>query len=84
MNVGQGFVDIRFELRRSLLDAQINQNNNDQTIYFELWDDRGNLIAVADKKKIYLDGLQPGTYVYRVRGSVSKAVDFTIKSRQGR
>ncbi len=70
-------------LRRSLLDAQINQNYGNQQIVFELLDANGNLIATATGRTIYLDGLAPGTYYYRVRGNVTRAVDFTIKSRQG-
>ena len=73
-----------FDLRRSLLDAQINQNQGNQQIYFELLDANGNLIAVANQQKIYLDGLTAGTYFYRIRGNVTKAVDFTVKSGQGR
>ncbi|HVF47959.1 MAG TPA: hypothetical protein VNA17_10370, partial [Pyrinomonadaceae bacterium] len=84
LNIGQPHVDIRFELRRSFLDAQINRNPGNQTVYFELLDANGNLIAIADRQKIILDGLPLGTYIYRVRGNVSKAVDFTIKSTQGR
>ena len=72
-----------FELRRSLLDAQINQNQGNQQIVFELLDANGNLIAAANQQKIRLEGLTPGTYIYRVRGNVTKAVDFTIKSGQG-
>jgi len=83
INPGQSWVTITFELRRSLLDAQINQNQGNQQIVFELLDANGNLIAVANQQKIYLNGLTPGTYVYRVRGNVTKAVDFTIKSGQG-
>jgi hypothetical protein len=82
--VGQSSVTIPFELRRSLLDAQINQNHGNQQIYLDLLDADGNLIATADKHKIYLDGLPTGSYFYRVRGSVTKPVDFTIKSGQGR
>lgn len=80
---GQSAVTLIFELRRSLLEAQINQNQGNQQIYFELLDANGNLIAVANQQKIRLDGLTPGTYVYRIRGNVTKAVDFTIKSGQG-
>ena len=83
INPGQTAVTITFELRRSLLDAQINQNHGDQQIYFDLLDSNGNLIATAAQQKIRLDGLTPGTYIYRVRGNVAKAVDFTIKSGQG-
>jgi len=46
-------------------------------------DEQGNLIAVANGNKLLLEGLAAGSYVYRVRGSVTKAVDFTIKSGQG-
>jgi len=83
LSVGQPSVGIRFELRRSVLDAQINQNQGNQTIYFDLLDSAGNLIATASERKIRLENLQPGTYIYRVRGNVSKPVDFTIKSGQG-
>ena len=74
---------VQFELRRSNIDAQINQNHGDQTIYFDLLDASGNLIATATQQKIQMGNLPLGTYFYRVRGSVTKAVDFTIKSGQG-
>jgi Subtilisin-like serine proteases len=83
LNVGQNFVEIPFELRRSNLDAQINQDQGNQQVYFELLDANRNLIATATKQKIQLGGMTTGSYIYRVRGSVSKAVDFTIKSGQG-
>ena len=82
INPGQPFVSVGFELRRSQLDAQINQNQGNQQIAFDLFDASGNHIATADKQKIRLDRLTPGTYVYRVSGSVTKPVDFTIKSGQ--
>lgn len=82
LNVGESSVSISFSVRNSILDAQINQNKGNQTIYFELLDANGNLIVVASNKKIYLENLTPGTYIYRVRGNVTKAVDFTIKSSQ--
>ena len=72
-----------FELRRSNIDAQINQNHGNQQLVFELLDANGNLIAVGNQQKIVLDGLAVGTYIYRVRGNVTRAVDFTIKSGQG-
>jgi serine protease AprX len=83
LNPGADFVTVQFDLRRSTLDAQINQNHGDQTIYFELLDGNGNLIATANQQKMQLNNLALGTYFYRVRGSVTKAVDFTIKSGQG-
>jgi hypothetical protein len=84
INPGQTAVLTTFELRRSTLDAQLNQNYGNQQIYLELLDANGNLIAAANQQKIRLDGLPLGTYVYRVRGNVTRAVDFTIKSGQGR
>jgi subtilisin family serine protease len=83
LNPGGQSVLVQFDLRRSNIDAQINQNHGDQTIYFDLLDVNGNLIATATQQKIQLGGLPLGTYFYRVRGSVAKAVDFTIKSGQG-
>jgi subtilisin family serine protease len=80
---GQSAVTVNFELRRSLLDAQISQNQGNQQIAFDLLDASGNLVATASQQKIRLDGLTPGTYIYRIRGNVTKAVDFTIKSGQG-
>lgn len=82
INPGQGSVLIAFNLRRSTLDAQINQNHGNQQIVFELIDANGNLVATATQQKIYVQGLPLGTYYYRVRGNVTRAVDFTIKSGQ--
>lgn len=84
INPGQSAVTTTFEVRRSNIDAQINQNYGNQQIVFELLDTNGNLIAVANQQKIQLDGLAIGTYMYRVRGNVTRSVDFTIKSGQGR
>ena len=55
----------------------------DTRVTRKLLDQYGNLVATASQQKIRLDGLTPGQYVYRVRGNVTKAVDFTIKSGQG-
>ena len=60
----------------------INQNHGNQRIYFELLDANGNLIAIAEDNKIELLNLAPGNYIFRIRGNVTKAVDFTIKSEQ--
>jgi subtilisin family serine protease len=80
---GDDNVEVTFELRRSLVDAQMTQNHGNQPLTFELLDANGNLIATAAGRKIRLDGLTPGTYRYRVSGSVTRAVDFTIMSGQG-
>ena len=83
INPGQTAVSIPFELRRSNLDAQINQNYGNQQLVFELCDASGNLISSASQRRIALNELPVGNYIYRVRGSVTRAVDFTIKSGQG-
>ena len=79
---GQSSVEIPFSLRRRGLDAEIKQNHGNQRIYFELLDANGNLIAIAEDDKIELRNLALGNYVFRIRGNVTKAVDFTIKSEQ--
>ena len=79
---GQSSVEIPFSLRRSGLAAEIRQNHGNQQIYFELLDANGVLIAIAEDDKIELRNLAPGNYVFRIRGNVTKAVDFTINSEQ--
>jgi len=79
---GQSSVEIPFSLRRSGLDALIKQNHGNQQIYFELLDANGTVIAVAENNKIELRNLALGNYVFRIRGNVTKAVDFTINSEQ--
>jgi subtilisin family serine protease len=84
INPGESSVSIPFDLRRSYLDAQINQNHGNQQIVFELIGPNGELITAANGQKIQRDGFAIGTYIYRIKGSVSTAVDFTIKSGQGK
>ncbi len=81
--VGQGQADTVFELRRARLDAMLNHNHGNQQVFFELFDGAGNMLASTSGKTILLDGLQPGPYRYRIRGNVTRAIDFTIKSGQG-
>ena len=78
----QSSVEIPFSLRHGWLDAKINQNHGDQRISFELLDANGNLIASAENDRIELSNLALGNYIFRIRGNVTKAVDFTIKSEQ--
>jgi hypothetical protein len=82
LNVGQQSVSLPFEVRRSRLEAQINQNHGNQSINLELVNASGSVVAAANGRSISVAGLAPGSYVYRVSGNVSKAVDFTIKSGQ--
>jgi hypothetical protein len=79
---GQSSVEIPFSVRRSGLDAKLNQNHGNQRIYFEVVDANGNVIATADKDAIALSNLAPGNYKFRIRGDVTTAVDFTIKCAQ--
>ena len=80
---GQSSVEIPFSLRRGELDAKIRQNHGNQRIYFELLDANGNLIATAADDRIELSNLARGNYIFRIRATVTKAVDFTINSEQG-
>jgi hypothetical protein len=80
---GQSLVEIPFLLRRGGLDAKIKQNHGNQQIQFELLDANGNLIAIAEDDTIELHNLALGNYIFRIRGNVTKAVDFTINSQQG-
>jgi subtilisin family serine protease len=84
INPGQNAAEIAFSVRHAVLNAQMNQNHGNQPLTFELLDANYNLIATAAQNKIQLGNLPAGTYYYRVRGSVTRAVDFTIKSGQGR
>jgi hypothetical protein len=79
---GQSSVEVPFSLRRGGLDAKINQNHGNQRIYLEVLDANGNVIAVAEKDSVALSNLAPGNYVFRIRGDVTTAVDFTIKCQQ--
>ncbi|HET8783753.1 MAG TPA: hypothetical protein VFM63_15175, partial [Pyrinomonadaceae bacterium] len=79
---GQSSVEIPFSLRLRGLAAKIKQNHGNQRISFELLDANGNLIAIAEDDKIELSNLAPGNYVFRIRGNVTKAVDFTINCEQ--
>jgi subtilisin family serine protease len=79
---GQSSTSIPFQLRRGGLDSEIKQNHGNQQIIFELLDASGNVIAVANSGELTMANLQPGNYFFRIRGSVTKAVDFTIRARQ--
>jgi serine protease AprX len=84
INPGQNQVEIPFSVRNSTIDAQMSQNHGNQALSLDLLDANRNLIATATDRKIALGNLANGTYFYRVRGSVTRAVDFTIRSGQGR
>jgi hypothetical protein len=64
----------------------LNQNQGNEELSFQLLDSADRVVATSSPKgkKVTLSGLALGTYRYRVYGSVSRAVDFTIKSTQGK
>ena len=78
----QASVEIPFEVRLSRLDALIKQNHGNQRIYFEILDADRNVVATAADDELVLQNLSPGRYYFRIRGGVSKAVDFTIRCTQ--
>jgi len=84
INVGTGGIEIPVNIRRSDLDAQLNQNHGNQNLTFDFLDANRNVVKRGVNKKIDLQGLSNGTYYYRVSGGVSNAIDFTIKSVQGK
>jgi subtilisin family serine protease len=79
---GQGAVQLPFDLRRSHLHAKMQQNHGNMRVYFDIFDGNGNLIATAAENEIELQNMAPGRYIFRIRGDVSKAVDFTIRCEQ--
>jgi hypothetical protein len=79
---GQASVEVPFEVRLSRLESVIKQNHGNQQIIFEILDPNGTLLATAADDEISLHGLTPGRYIFRIRGSVTKPVDFTIRCTQ--
>ena len=84
MSAGAGSAEIPFSVRRSTLEAQINFNPGNAQLTFELLDPNRQVMATTTNKRFSVSNLTPGNYTYRVSGSFSKPVDFTIKSTQGR
>ncbi|MGH8496351.1 MAG: S8 family serine peptidase [Gammaproteobacteria bacterium] len=80
-------VEFELDFRCSSLDAKLVWHPGNQDLAFELLDDNGNLVAAPDDpsgRRIHVENLAAGDYVYRVSGSVGKNTDFTISSRQER
>jgi hypothetical protein len=84
LTVGQSVADMPFVVRHPTLEAKLNFHPGNQTVVFELLDAQQNIVATANDRRLTATGLPNGTYTYRIRGNVTKAVDFTIKSRQER
>lgn len=67
------------------LEAQLSFNPGNEPAGFDLLDANGVIVgSVEQHGKLRLSGLTAGTYTYRVRGPVTQAVDFVIKSTQGK
>ena len=79
---GQASVEVPFEVRLSQLEAVLRQNHGNQRVYFDILDSTGNVVMTAADNELSLQDLEPGRYFFRIRGSVSKAVDFTIRCTQ--
>jgi subtilisin family serine protease len=82
--IGQSVTDMPFVVRRPTLDAKLTFHPGNQAVVFELLDAQQNVVATASNQRLTATDLPNGTYTYRIRGNVTKAVDFTIKSRQER
>jgi subtilisin family serine protease len=79
---GQGTVLVPFQLRLNRLEAVMRHNHGDQQLTFDIVDGNGNVIAPTANGSTNLQGYQPGTYYFRIRGNVTKVVDFTVRSSQ--
>lgn len=79
----QGSVEVAVSIRLPELDAKLNYHPANQEVSFQLLDSNRNLVATADQsKRIRVSGLAAGRYFYRVSGSLSRAIDFVIDSKQ--
>ncbi|HET6890749.1 MAG TPA: S8 family serine peptidase [Pyrinomonadaceae bacterium] len=81
--VGQQHTDIGISIRRSTLQATIRYQPKNEQVIFQLLDSNGQVVATSENGSLEIGGLTCGNYIFRVIGSVSKPVDFTIKSTQG-
>jgi subtilisin family serine protease len=75
---------VTFSVRRPTLDAQVNQNHGNEPLDFRLLDPSGRVVATSSNKRLSAEGLAPGNYAFLVYGTTSTAVDYTIKSTQGK
>lgn len=85
MAAGESSVEIPVSIRLSTLDAKLNFHPGNQNVSLQLVDASSRIVATADQsddKRIRLNGLLPGQYRYRISGSLTKAIDFVIKSKQ--
>jgi subtilisin family serine protease len=80
----QAYVEIRFEMRCSALDAHLSYHPGNQSLAFELYDATGVRLAVADEAngRRLRRKLAAGEYVYRISQTPTTTVEFVIRSTQ--
>jgi serine protease AprX len=77
--------EVPFIVRRSNLDAKLTYNPGNEQLIFQLVDSNGQVVAAGDKGSgISVSNLNTGSYKFRLSGAANRAVDFTIKSSQGK
>ena len=77
--------EIAFAVTCTTVRAQMTFNPGNQPVGMDLLNDAGVVIASAERHdRLTATALPPGRYVYRVRGPVTAAVDFVIKSTQSK
>jgi hypothetical protein len=81
--VGQQSTDIVFSLRRSALDATFTYQPHNENAILQLLDQNGQVIASLENGKLKLGSLSCGNYTFRIIGTISKPIDFTIRAKQG-
>ncbi|HUE83181.1 MAG TPA: S8 family serine peptidase [Pyrinomonadaceae bacterium] len=80
--VGQGSTDISFSVRRSDLEVILIYHPHNEDVFLQLVDQFGQVIASSEKGKFKISNLSHGNYIFRVFGTLSSPVDFTIRSTQ--
>jgi hypothetical protein len=81
--VGQQSTDIVFSLRRSTLEATLTFQPHKENVILQLLDENGQVIATSQNGKLKLSSLACGNYTFRIIGTVSKPIDFTVRTKQG-
>ncbi|MGH9346797.1 MAG: S8 family serine peptidase [Vicinamibacterales bacterium] len=81
---GQDHVDVPIAVRRDSLDAKLTWHPGTEDVTLALVDAGGRVVVEGvDARRIEAAGLAPGDYALRVRGAVSRSIDFVIKVTQG-
>ncbi len=81
--VGQQSTDVAFSLRRSILEATLTYQPHKENVILQVVNENGQVIATLENGKLKIGSLPCGNYFFRISGTVSKPIDFTIKTKQG-